>query len=641
MVADFNKDGNPDLAVANYTSYSVSVLLGDGTGNFSATNFGVTSEPTQVAVGDFNGDGNLDLVTDSFNEGKIAVLLGDGTGGFSLATKFTVGGQLNGVAVGDFNGDGKEDVAVNASSDDKVAVLPGDGSGGFATPIKLTVNNSPTAVAVGDFNGDNKLDLAVSGTSDLVAVLVGDGSGGFSAPTNLSVGYRSYSVVVGDFNGDGKPDSATASFDDNTASVVLSQAALVFAGGPVCAGQSVTVSVSTCLGSGGPLSVEISSSSGSFAAPTPLGAVSPGINQLTIPAATPAGSGYRIRVVGNEANAPGETSASFQINAPTSFNSTPTVSQTPVCAGAVVKVSFTVKAGTCFLLAETTFTAQLSDATGSFASATTLGVVSPGINTVSVPQSTPTGSGYRVRVVATADPTLISSSSAAFTVNQPSFVSTPTISGDNKCAGQPVRLSFAVGCPFPAGNTFTAYLSDASGSFAGGGTPLGSVNAGTGNVVIPGGTPAGTGYKIRLVSSNPMLISTASANFKVKACTNSREVALEETGLQVVVSPNPAIEGRLKISVSGIEGQRLTVTLFNGLGQSIRQHTVERAAAEEDVLEWKGILMAKSRITKTPIMRPVPSSLSRPTVLTPSLALKWTRMPVRTWAMGTGMGIWI
>jgi hypothetical protein len=61
---DFNSDGVLDLAVANSSSSSLSVFLGNGDGTFqAATNFGVGGVPRSVAVGDFNGDGKLDLVT--------------------------------------------------------------------------------------------------------------------------------------------------------------------------------------------------------------------------------------------------------------------------------------------------------------------------------------------------------------------------------------------------------------------------------------------------------------------------------------------------------------------------------------------------------------------------------------------------
>jgi hypothetical protein len=61
-VADFNRDGILDLAVANYGSGTVSILLGNGDGSFStALNYLAGPGPSWVAVGDLNRDGLPDL----------------------------------------------------------------------------------------------------------------------------------------------------------------------------------------------------------------------------------------------------------------------------------------------------------------------------------------------------------------------------------------------------------------------------------------------------------------------------------------------------------------------------------------------------------------------------------------------------
>src|SRR5712692_2560768 len=80
---DFNGDGILDLAVANYASRNVSLLLGNGDGTFQAAqNFDAGSGPTSVAAGDFNGDGILDLAVADFPSNKVSVLLGNGDGTF-------------------------------------------------------------------------------------------------------------------------------------------------------------------------------------------------------------------------------------------------------------------------------------------------------------------------------------------------------------------------------------------------------------------------------------------------------------------------------------------------------------------------------------------------------------------------------
>ena len=59
---DFTGDGKLDLAVANATSNTVSILIGNGDGTFqSAVNYPAGNDPVAMVAGDFNGDGKLDL----------------------------------------------------------------------------------------------------------------------------------------------------------------------------------------------------------------------------------------------------------------------------------------------------------------------------------------------------------------------------------------------------------------------------------------------------------------------------------------------------------------------------------------------------------------------------------------------------
>ena len=172
-VGDFNGDGKQDLAVVNYNDNNVSILLGDGTGNFSLVSSPATGRsPYTLAAGDFNGDGNLDLaVVNSCpsgsncqsSSGTVTILLGDGTGHFTAGSSPVTGLFPTAVAVGDFNGDGNLDLAVVNSGGNNVTILLGDGTGNFtAAASSPPTGQHPGSVAVGDFNGDGKLDLAVA-----------------------------------------------------------------------------------------------------------------------------------------------------------------------------------------------------------------------------------------------------------------------------------------------------------------------------------------------------------------------------------------------------------------------------------------------------------------------------------------------
>src|SRR3989442_15437942 len=80
-VGDFNGDLKQDLAVTNYNSNTVSVLLGVGNGTFQpAVTLLVGANPMAVAVGDFHCAGPFDLVGANFGAATVSRLLGHGPG---------------------------------------------------------------------------------------------------------------------------------------------------------------------------------------------------------------------------------------------------------------------------------------------------------------------------------------------------------------------------------------------------------------------------------------------------------------------------------------------------------------------------------------------------------------------------------
>ena len=78
------------------------------------------------------------------------------------------------------------------------------------------------------------------------------------------------------------------------------------------------------------------------------------------------------------------------------------------------------------------------------------------------------------------------------------------------CAGNTISVPFTTSDTLNNGNIFTAQLSNASGSFANP-VSIGTLTdtiAGTITATIPTNTPAGNGYRIRIVSSNPVVTGT-------------------------------------------------------------------------------------------------------------------------------------
>ncbi|MEM1395252.1 MAG: FG-GAP-like repeat-containing protein [Cyanobacteria bacterium P01_H01_bin.150] len=223
-VGDFNSDGKDDLATA---SDEISVLLASGNGNFNSTeDFEFGNSPYPVAVGDFNGDGNSDLARGNFSP-EVSVKLADGNGGFSATQSFDIGSFLSGpLTIGDFNKDGKDDIAaVNAvvsGGVGAIAVILTDGNGGLGTAQNFDVEGRLSSLVVGDFNGDGNSDLAGNiENSNKVSVFLGNGNGDFTTAQNFAVGnVNLFSIKVGDFDGDGKDDLATTNEFNNNISVL-------------------------------------------------------------------------------------------------------------------------------------------------------------------------------------------------------------------------------------------------------------------------------------------------------------------------------------------------------------------------------------------------------------------------------------
>ena len=221
---DFNHDGISDLAVANTGSNSVSILLGQGNGNFSnPVNYPVGTAPDGIAAADFNHDGFLDLAVANKGSNNVSILLGGASGSFKPGTSLTGVTSPAAIAAGDLNGDGTSDLAVTSSTGE-VLVFLGQAGGGFATPTPYTVGTDPRAVVLQDFNQDGRLDIAVAnhGSND-VSVLLNSALTGLAPAVNYQVGNGPIAMVAGNFNSDGYPDLAVANETDKSVVPLMSQ----------------------------------------------------------------------------------------------------------------------------------------------------------------------------------------------------------------------------------------------------------------------------------------------------------------------------------------------------------------------------------------------------------------------------------
>jgi hypothetical protein len=180
-VSDVNGDGSPDVVTASSSSNTLTVLLSDGHGGFRAPQTirgGAWFSPVSVAIAEMNGDDELDLVVANYSSSSVAVLIGDGRGGFTVpSSPFAVDQGPRAVAIGDLNGDGKLDAAVPSYFASTVSALLGDDQGGFASASSYPSTFGSPAIAIGDLNGDGKPDIVVADEGSTVSVMINSGTG--------------------------------------------------------------------------------------------------------------------------------------------------------------------------------------------------------------------------------------------------------------------------------------------------------------------------------------------------------------------------------------------------------------------------------------------------------------------------------
>ena len=125
---DFNHDGHSDLAVGVnniYPNNHVAIFLGNGKGIFTQAPDVLVYDVVGLAIADFNLDGELDIAVATY-DGTVAIAFGDGTGAFSPVTEYHMRHLDNplGIAAADFNGDGKPDlVTANYGNSDASVLL--------------------------------------------------------------------------------------------------------------------------------------------------------------------------------------------------------------------------------------------------------------------------------------------------------------------------------------------------------------------------------------------------------------------------------------------------------------------------------------------------------------------------------------
>ena len=229
-VGDLNKDGIPDLVISDsgqfYQNFELTTMLGKGDGTFAAAVH--TASPSggggMLAVADFNGDGNPDVAQGGCcGDSWLTVYLGNGDGTFSAQYGLAEAASINQIVAVDINGDGRPDILAGPEEGGGVGLevflnLYVTAATGAATTTTVTAAPNPASLGesvtltatVAPASGTGTPTGTVTfydGTTSLGTGTLSSGTATYST-SSLAVGTHS---ITASYGGDTSNEASTSS----------------------------------------------------------------------------------------------------------------------------------------------------------------------------------------------------------------------------------------------------------------------------------------------------------------------------------------------------------------------------------------------------------------------------------------------
>jgi FG-GAP-like repeat/Bacterial Ig-like domain/Dockerin type I domain/Beta-propeller repeat len=179
IYADLDMDGNLDVITANSATDSITVLWGEGlgTGNYlmNRTDFyvGTNSGPIDLVAADFDGDMQCDIATANWSSQSLSILINSGGRSFDAPVAYSLAHPYpNSICTFDIDADGYLDLTLTYDGSTSVAMAINDGDGTFTFTTPVYSGTLPYDMMAADFNNDGAIDLAfASSLSEDVSVI--------------------------------------------------------------------------------------------------------------------------------------------------------------------------------------------------------------------------------------------------------------------------------------------------------------------------------------------------------------------------------------------------------------------------------------------------------------------------------------